>query len=315
MSSPDHQIQSPHVACLGAGAVGMSVLAKLVAHNVPAVAIGRKTFYRHLTQNKPSDHTVCVEGFGQKYNFEPVSKSHLDLSHLQCLFVTVQTYYLKESLWDIAHSLPPKTVVISLCNGRCDHILHQARQELNHLEFRLGVAFYNCTVVSQSQFICSNGHIVWGALTPHLPPCSVETRLGKCDDFFLWAQDIWPYYQKKWIMNTTSNSLSAAYGVQKARLVLDLYPDELDHVYDESVGCAQKLWGDLHFDTYELKTHMMNMLQNFGDLEISMHRHVRTGTPTETDFLAGQAQAWADEFPMLVKLHHLILNKSSVSMI
>lgn len=314
---PQQSTSTPTLACLGGGAVGFAVLTRLCYLQLPALVLTRTEAYHSVTSHGSSSshaHLVQVQGFGSQWNFSPISRSSVDMKALRLIFITVQTYHLASALEQLAPELAAQTTIISLCNGYCDPILQKFQEKHPHLIVRLGVAFFNSTPTSFGYRCSQNAYILWGPLPPASPsqPQPVEQQLLKSEEkhgetaFFRYIKPISPHYQKKWIFNTTSNSLSAALGIAHAAKLVD-DEEQLDRILEEAYRLSIQMWHQepiepLHLLSKQIK----HILKLFGSSEISMHRHIRCGTRTENAYLAGCAEKYAPDFPQLRRLHRLI---------
>ena len=300
----------------------MSMVARLSQLRFSAVAIGRQHFFTPVQASHTvtgDEYPLSVAAFGLKWHFSQRKRDELDLSLIKLLFITVPVYQLEPVMNQIAPQLPPGSVVVSLCNGRCDPILWRVQSTYNHLQVRQGVAFYNCTPRSTYELVCSNtGYVVWGPMdnSSPCPICPIEAELERTDKeyvqavavddspFLRYAADVTAFYHNKWIINTTINTLAGAYSLYGGRQVVSqLKPTILHQTFAEAYALGQKIWGQLQVSPHHLNQFMLTMLHEFGDTEISMHRHLRLGKRTESAYLAGQALTWPQEFPWLCKLH------------
>ena len=316
---------TPKIACLGGGAIGFGVLSRLTFLGVKATVLTRTQAYHHTPQSS-STPGVLVKASHTSHTFYPQSRSSVDMQALELVFITTQTYNLEQALYELAPQLKAGTTLISLCNGRCDVILESFQQKHPHLNIRLGVAFFNSTPFEEANitigYLCSEDpfFILWGPLlAPHSStqqPTQAEQELITLDkdqptgSFFRWADPMTPHYQKKWIFNTTGNTISGALGIRNAQ---DITEDEkfFDEVFLESYSLASKIWGEPPFTKESLKEQLKSSLQRFQGLEISMHRHLRCGSPTESLYLAGCALDFAPHYPLLRALHGRIQEKES----
>ena len=131
--------------------------------------------------------------------------------------------------------------------------------------------------------------------------------------FFRCSNKIITDYQKKWIINTTVNSLSAAYDIAYAGDIVKVHPSKLDTTYDEAYRLAKRMWGQMNVSYESMKQQLTDLLENLADVEISMHRHLRSGKKTESAYLAGCASQFADDFPLLCYLHQRIEHKTNIT--
>lgn len=286
-----------------------------------------------LSEGDLGDDATEVEGWqrrwiwqGQRTQSKQVSHEDV-LPHIKMLFITVQTYHLQAALGQIAPYLTRGTVVVSLCNGRCDGILAQFQQQSSALYrgliVRLGIAFFNSTPIGPRTYRCSKGaYIFWGSLpeSSHSTPQSDPHDMTGAEQiifdlehdknpeqlFFRHQNPIAPLYYRKWILNTSSNSLAAARQISHAEDLLG-HAEELDRCLQEAYDLAEVQWGKMVFSLGDIRLQLHNFLRLFGSLEISMPRHLRTGAQTESAFLAGCAQEHAPKFPCLRELHNRIM--------
>lgn len=310
----------PQMACLGAGGIGMSVLARLTLLKIPAIALARQHIY--VPASPGTSPAANVLAFGKTWPMSKASRDSTVFRPLKLLFITVPAYELAAAITDVLPHLRPHTVLISLCNGRCDPPLRQAQQRYPQLHFRLGAAFYNCSpcdAAGPPAWRCSTGaYLRWGPL--HAGVAAIERNLATADSqyatavgqraFFRHSPQIYKSYYKKWIINTTINTLAAAYSIARADHLLTsaLPPQLLTAVFAEAYALACRIWGPLPFTAEQLQADMRVMIAQLGPVENSMHRHLRLGQPTESHYLAGEAMPWPQEFPRLCELHTRIIS-------
>lgn len=313
----------PQMACLGAGGIGMSVLARLTLLRIPAIALARHHIY--FPASSEDNPAANVLAFGSSWPMRQDRRESAVLQSLKVLFITVPAYELAAAITATAPHLSPHTVLISLCNGRCDPLLIQAQRRHPQLHFRLGVAIYNCSpcdAAGPPSWRCSpEAYLRWGPL--HEGVTATEQHLATTDSqyaaavgqraFFRRSPNIYSSYYKKWIINTTINTLAAAYRIPRADHLLTkaLQPHVLTAVFDEAYALAWRLWGPLPFTAKQLYSDMLAMISQLGPVEISMHRHLRLGQPTESHYLAGEAISWPQEFPRLCELHTRIITAAA----
>ena len=152
---------APRFACLGGGAIGSSVMARLAYLGLRGALITRTHFYSYRCHDQAGD-SLTVEGFGGRWRFYRRPLAELSFEKIGLIFLAVQTYNLEHALSQIASQLSDQVVVVSLCNGKCDAILEELQRHFPHIQLRLGMAFYNCTPRSDQHYRCSEGYLVWG---------------------------------------------------------------------------------------------------------------------------------------------------------
>lgn len=309
---------TPAFACLGGGAIGFSVMARFAYLDLEAALITRSQIY---SQHVTSQSVVSVRTFDSQWHFYPRPLSDFGSRSLKLVFVAVQTYNLESALARLARSLAPGTVVVSLCNGKCDDILRRFQESHPHLHVRLGIVFYNSTAHG-TDYQCSEGRLVWGALSQEDSFTTCEESLCRLqhknsqlsiegeEGPFQITRQIIELYQKKWIFNTTVNSVSAAFEIHNVQDILRKHKEEFDRTFHEAFQLATTMWGELSFTYDATKKLAGRTLIQLGDAEVSMHRHLREGKQTESAFLAGCAAAYpGPEFSWLKHLHQKITSQ------
>jgi ketopantoate reductase len=204
--------------------------------------------------------------------------------------------------------LSPYTTIISVCNGSMEGMLGRFAKSYEHFSWRLGFCTFGVTLSEGSYSLCSqSGRMFWGPLNRGELPSKTEVELSRLGSLFEWKDDILPLVRKKWLFNTSLNTVSAL-------RQLSCNGDILKHLelakalFAEAYQLGGSLWGPWNESQEESFHDFIKLIHDTKDNENSMARDVRLHRKTESGYLAGLAKE-ADKYPLLVQSHKKIISQ------
>ncbi|MCY4443585.1 MAG: hypothetical protein OXC44_02160 [Proteobacteria bacterium] len=313
---------------IGAGAIGHVIAARFRYLNIPVTLLTRH----------PKDHPSLIEAFDTEVSLSSSAVSTFgssDYEDQNCMYwLTAPVYQLQGILADLLPRLPDNTVVVVMANGAYIPILSSFQSQFGHLVLRPGVVPFHSSPTSSSSYKASaDPFVIWGETQREVfwlggkkadPPTLREAFLFQAEashhkPFFRYSTSLDRIYMKKWLMNTTMNSISGAYGLTDYNpfFATDNQPHTLHlqkmlkDVFAEAYELGKELWGHWEDDKEDIFQLMTKTIAVFRNGENSLHRHLRTKKLTENDFLAGlvQQSQRPQDYPLLHRLYHTIKDK------
>jgi ketopantoate reductase len=218
------------------------------------------------------------------------------------LFLAVKSYDVRTALETWAPHLRPKQdVLVILSNG---YYLDQIRDVIGTHgdQVRLGSSFVGCKLLKEGRYLSQNwrdGSVVWGPSTPASLPggWALEETLFFADVNSKWQENIIVTMAKKWVMNTTLNSVCAVYQLSTNGQALEKKAVHLREVFSEAWLHAQQIWlpesqnPDGFVEEEELWKVFLRVIAQTRDNANSMYVDFQQGRKTEWAYLAGKCLA------------------------
>ena len=248
--------------------------------------------------------SVSIEADGKTHRLELPALQAKDLKQVKLLFFALKAYDLAEGLKQHLPFFPKGIPVIPVGNGAVDGIIEALAPELGTFAWRLGVTTLAVTRLGEQSFSIrgTSAKLVWGSFfCSDSEPTPIEAQLTATGAFFIWTRDPFPAYRKKWLFNTTLNSIVGADRLPQNGKVLRKR-HKLMMVFSEAYALGEELWGSWEQPPEEIFTELLTLIELTSQNENSIVGDLKEGRPTETDYLAGVANRF-DGYPILKDLN------------
>jgi 2-dehydropantoate 2-reductase len=284
-----------NITIIGGGAVGsaVSVLCHLGGFDKTEL-IGRSTT------------SIVVNYHQSQYSVESKTSA---ANSPEIVFVATKAFDVEAACDNLVPTLKSSCVIVLLANGMLDEVECKLTQKYSHHIWRRGLVSMGVKEASTGHFeIIGEPKIMWG-LSPSLIPLTtteenIFSTLGSYG--FQSSGDVGYAVQKKWLINTSLNSLCGYHRLASNGEAL-LYENELRQLFFEAYDLAAALFQTWPEDCKKMYGDFLRFLQDVAGNENSMARDVRLGKRTESDFLAGQYLRLSPDqqtlYPTLAKVH------------
>ena len=247
------------------------------------------------------------------------------------VFFCVKAYQLASALMNASGLIAGNPTLVVLCNGVVDEVLREFSRQSERSQsacIRLGGGTVGVTQDLNTEVVVSGGlkskyvvrslagRWVWGPFMNPNPKSQTESDFAESFPWeselfsgsrFSWTQDPLRVVREKWLVNSTINTITAAYKMATNGEILKA-PEIFDQVFKEAVQLGREMWGEWAESDEVLKEKLMKLIHDTAGNENSMARDVRMKRPTESSWLAGLAVGRTG-YPILVSLHQKIENQ------
>lgn len=209
------------------------------------------------------------------------------------VFFCVKAFDLKSALLDQAGKWPMGVPFVTLSNGFLGDILSEVLPALGARPLRLGMTTMGAAFDSQGllKVYQEGSQTCWGhwGEANGAPVSEAEAELCKKNNW-QWMSDVRPMLRRKWIFNTTLNTLCGALRLANNGNLLN-HKALANDVLHEAFQLSAELWPEVELNENEnqLKDQLWRLVELTSKNENSLMRDVRLGRRTESAFLAGQA--------------------------
>ena len=281
---------SINVGIIGCGAIGNVLAARLIGAGCH-VAI----YNRHGLVTRP----IKVQDCGRIYDLKG---SLFSLKDADIIFIAVKSYSLESCALQWLGEISINTPVIPLCNGYLEETIGKIKTIYPEHTFRSGIVLFGSRYDEASKvWIGTEGQTIWGGVEATI----AEEFLASIDQFS-WTNRIQQSIQEKWVINMVINTITAAYSLNKNKMILD-HRSEVDMLLSESIALGKSLWIEWLHSPEALKEKVLSVAVSTGENFNSMAADLAYGRTLEIDYLCGLAD---ERYPRLYSLCQEIRSRS-----
>jgi ketopantoate reductase len=288
---------------IGPGAVGIALAAQLAEVGLRPVFAGRDDRKTHAAPRR----VVSLEIAASRRVIDLVPATSAELAAVQLVIVAVKAFDLETALaetWGaLSPAVPAGAAVIPVCNGAVQEIVRAAARRAPAFTWRLGLCTFGVTAVGADRYAVrsTRGRLHWGAFVPARAPANAAERRLAGAPLCSFDLEIEPLVRRKWLFNTTLNSIAAARGLAcNGDALRDA--TELKAVFAEAYALGAARFGSWPETRDRLYDDFLALIADTAGNENSMARDRRLGRRTESAFLAGLAVSEPDRYPRLSAL-------------
>ena len=280
----DSRVEDLKVAIAGPGALGSLLGAMLYESGIAKI--------QYFGRQGPRAHRFCLEGFQERsstYAFANPETQSFDL-----LLVVVKCYDVVTAIEHFFqhNKLHQNGGILIVSNGMMDEIVSGHAAQIKQ-SLALATSTFAVKPLSPSVYAAVNPK---GWLVSGLDSCMLHAH--QCSKVFdalfnhlarfnwQWRTDSRLLRQKKWLMNTSLNSICGLHKLPRNGDAL-LFKKEMRCIFDEAFDLASRLWGGFANEKHALWQELLALTGQTADNENSMVQDIRMGRKTESDFFAG----------------------------
>jgi 2-dehydropantoate 2-reductase len=274
---------NPSIVVLGAGAIGRALTARLIKASFPVSLISRHGIIHAPIRLDTDRGVIRVEP-----SREPTTDAEA-IRRSNIIFSCVKAFDVERALDTISQHATNPTRVVICSNGFLSDRLPTWRARHASLIFRRGLITFGVTRTRDDalKLVGATGRLTLGAWGENTARDRVEeTLLHELPDFLAWTDDIIPLERRKWLFNTTLNTVCARHRLRQNKEARE-FDAELRALFDRSYDFGAQTWGPWDKSPEDLWKDLLSLIRETAENENSMAADVRAGRETEAAFLEG----------------------------
>jgi ketopantoate reductase len=236
-------------------------------------------------------------------------ESFADTSSPDVMVLCVKAYDLAVALTKIGESGLKPCPLILQGNGFVDRVVAEFRCAYPEWEVRFGLCTFGIKENGFGFEVVGAGACEFGPAPETLRRTNAITAAEQAlaaATGAKWNANIVEAVRVKWLWNTVLNSLTAVFDLATNGKVVN-HKDEARAAFVEAVTALKVLDPATEIDADQAWKDLWLLVERTKLNENSMHRDIRVGRKTESEYLAGAA---GDKFPVLSSWHRKILELS-----